>query len=128
MRAWGAGWLIAASFIAGSLCGCSERVHFAQGQEMTGGDPEAGRQAIVRHDCHSCHVIPGIEGERDVQGPALDHWASRKSIAQQWPNTPTNLENWIRHSEQLRPGTTMKMMSINEKDARDIAAYLYSLN
>ncbi|HEY4959458.1 MAG TPA: c-type cytochrome [Terriglobales bacterium] len=128
MRPVVSSWLAAVSLIAGSLCGCSERIDFAQGQKMTGGDPEAGKQAIVLHDCHSCHVIPGIEGEQHVQGPALDHWASRKSIAKQWPNTPADLENWIRHSEQLLPGTTMKMMSVNEKDARDIAAYLYSLN
>ena len=128
MRALGSTWLAAASLIAVSLAGCSGSVDFAQGQKMTGGDPEAGKQAIVIHDCHSCHVIPGIEGEEHVQGPTLAHWATRSTVAKQWPNTPENLENWIRHSEQLRPGTTMKMLSVSEKDARDIAAYLDSLN
>jgi cytochrome c2 len=128
MRAWGAAWLAVAAIVVGSLASCSGSVDFAQGQKMTGGDPEAGKQAIVMHDCHSCHMIPGIEGEEHDKGPSLKQWASQKTIAKEWPNTPANLENWIRHSEQLRPGTTMKMMTINEKDARDIAAYLYSLN
>jgi cytochrome c1 len=79
------------------------------------------------HDCHSCHVIPGIEGDQTTQGPGLEHWSKRKTIANEWPNTPQNLENWIQHSEQLRPATTMKLLNVSENDARDIAAYLYSL-
>jgi cytochrome c len=122
-------WITAVCLFVICLCGCSAGgVDFARGQKMTGGDPEAGKQAIILHDCHSCHAIPGIEGDEHTQGPSLSGWATRKSILKQWPNTPENLENWIRHSEQLRPGTTMKLMSISEKDARDIAAYLYSLN
>jgi cytochrome c len=128
MRVAGPCWLAAVSLIAVSLSGYSGHVDFIKGQEMTGGDPQAGKQAIVMHDCHSCHEIPGIEGDQHVQGPTLGHWAAQSSIAKQWPNTPGYLENWIRHPEQLRPGTTMKMLSVNEKDARDIAAYLYSLN
>jgi cytochrome c len=93
-----------------------------------GGNAEAGKLAIVMHDCHSCHAIPGIESDGHVQEPSLSRWATRKTIVKEWPNSPANLENWIRHSEQLRPGTTVKLLSINEKDARDIAAYLYSLN
>jgi len=122
-------WIVAVSAVAVSLCGCSSGgVDFAQGEKMTGGDAEAGKHAIVIHDCSSCHVIPGIEGDVNVQGPPLSRWATRKTIAKEWPNTPANLEDWIRHSEELRPGTTMKLMSISEKDARDIAAYLFSLN
>ena len=63
-------WLAAAILLAASLSGCSAHVDFAQGQKMTGGDPEAGKQAIVMHDCHSCHSIPGIEGDEHVQGPS----------------------------------------------------------
>ena len=128
MRVAQSAWFAVVALLVASMAGCSGGIDLAQGQKMTGDDPEAGRQAIVIHDCHSCHVIPGVEGDQHSQGPTLEHWAGRKTIAKQWPNTPENLENWIRHSEQLRPGTTMKMLSVNEKDARDIAAYLYPLN
>ena len=123
-------YLLGAAMMAAAMgAGCSRGgIDYAQGRSMTGGDPEAGKQAIVMHDCHSCHVIPGIEGDAVTQGPELAHWAKRRKVAGEWPNTPENLENWIRHSEQLRPRTTMKLMTVNEKDARDIAAYLYSLN
>jgi cytochrome c len=129
MRAARLEWVLAVSALVAGLCGCSGGgVDFAQGQKMTGGNPEAGKHAIVIHDCSSCHVIPGIEGDENVQGPPLSRWATRKTVAKEWSNTPANLENWIRHSEELRPGTTMKLMSVSEKDARDIAAYLFSLN
>jgi cytochrome c2 len=82
----------------------------------------------MKHDCTSCHTVPRIEGDENVQGPSLSHWASRDLVAKEWPNTPENVENWIRHSEQLRPSTTMKLMTVDEKDARDIAAYLFSLD
>jgi cytochrome c len=123
------GWITAVSLLAATLTGCSGgAIDFAQGQRMTGGDAAAGKHALITHDCHSCHEIPGIDGDKNLQGPALEHWAARTTIVKEWPNSPANLENWIRHSEQLRPGTTMKLMNVNEKDARDIAAYLFSLN
>jgi cytochrome c2 len=100
---------------------------FAKGTSLTGGNPQVGKEKIVLHDCHSCHVIPGVEGDAHVLGPTLDHWSRRSSIISKWPNNPPNLENWIRHSEQLLPGTTMKMLSVNEQDAKDIAAYLFSI-
>jgi cytochrome c len=100
---------------------------YARGTSLTGGNPQIGKEKIVLHDCHSCHVIPGIEGDAHVLGPNLDHWSRRATIANRWPNTSRNLENWIRHSEQMLPGTTMEMLDVNENDAKDIAAYLYSI-
>lgn len=100
---------------------------YARGASVTGGDPQAGKQKIVVHDCHSCHVIPGIEGDARLLGPTLDHWSGRDTILDRWPNNSVNLEKWIRHSEQMLPGTTMRMMSVNEQDAKDIAAYLFSI-
>ncbi len=129
MRVVWLGWITAITLLVASLCGCSSgAINVAQGQKMTGGDAAAGKQALLLHDCHSCHEIPGIEGDKNLQGPPLERWATRKTIAKEWPNSPANLENWIRHSEQLRPGTSMKLMNVSEKDARDIAAYLFSLN
>jgi cytochrome c len=123
------GWMTPVVLVAAVLSGCTRGgVDYDHGKRMTGGDPEAGKQAIVMHDCSSCHVIPGIEGDVDVQGPSLSRWSTRSSIVNEWPNSPVNLEKWLRSSEELRPGTTMKLMNMNVKEARDIAAYLFSLN
>jgi len=34
---------------------------------------------------------------------------------------------WIQHPQKLEPGTAMPEMNVTDGDARDIAAYLYTL-
>jgi cytochrome c1 len=34
---------------------------------------------------------------------------------------------WIRTPQDVQPGTAMPNMGVSEKDARDIAAFLYTL-
>ena len=43
------------------------------------------------------------------------------------PTTPDNLIRWIRDPQGVEPGTVMPNMGVAEADARDIAAYLYTL-
>jgi cytochrome c len=110
---------------------CGERFDYDKGASMTGGNPKTGMEKIVLHDCHSCHVIPGIPVNRDSRGPALKHWASRTMIVNKWPNTPENLEDFIEHPERMLHGTGIKsemtMSSVKPGDAKDIAAYLFSI-
>jgi cytochrome c1 len=42
-------------------------------------------------------------------------------------NTPPNLVRWIREPQAVVPGNAMPNMGVSEVDARDIAAYLYTL-
>ena len=42
-------------------------------------------------------------------------------------NTPANLVRWIREPQAVVPGNAMPDMGVSEADARDIAAYLYTL-
>ena len=99
---------------------------------MTGGDPQNGKEKIILHDCHSCHVIPGIPVNADSRGPALKHWSRRNTIANNWPNTPENLEDFIEHPERMLHGKGVKseitMSNVKPNDARDIAAYLFSID
>lgn len=111
---------------------CADKFDYARGASMTGGDPEAGKQKIVLHDCHSCHEIPGIPVNPDRKGPDLKHWSRRSTIAKQWPNTPANLEDFIEHPERMLHGKNLKseitMSNVKPADAKDIAAYLFSLD
>ena len=113
------------------LLGCSDKFDYAGGASMTGGDPQAGMQKIIVHDCHSCHEIPGIPLNRDRKGPSLKHWAKQSTIAKKLPNTPANLEDYIEHPERMRHGTSVKseitLSSVKPGDAKDIAAYLFSI-
>ncbi len=94
---------------------------------VEGGDPTRGRQSIQHYGCHSCHRIPGIPGARSYVGPPLIAWSERHFIAGSLENTPENLINWIMHPQSIEPGSAMPDMNVIEQDARDIAAYLFTL-
>ena len=94
---------------------------------VEGGDPYRGAQSIQRQGCHSCHRIPGIRGANSYVGPPLNGWSARQYIAGNMENTPANLIDWIMNPQAIEPGTAMPDMNITEEEARDIAAYLYTL-
>jgi cytochrome c2 len=114
------------------LISCADKFDYQRGAAMTGGDPTVGREKIVLHDCHSCHEIPGVPINRDAKGPALKHWSRQRTIAKKWPNTPENLEDFIEHPDRMLHGTGMKremtMSSVKPDDAKDITAYLFSID
>ena len=91
----------------------------------TAGDPVAGKAAIAKYGCGSCHVIPGVERARGLVGPPLTDFAWRAYIAGRAYNTPANLEAWIRMPDSVEPGTAMPTLGVSQEDARNIAAYLY---
>lgn len=92
------------------------------------GDPEQGRVAIVEHGCGSCHSIPGIRDANARVGPRLDGIVEQSYIAGMLSNTPENLAQWIRQPQEINPGTAMPDLGVTEEEARDIAAYLYTMD
>ena len=109
----------------GILAGCSDAEEAAA--QRTGGDPQRGKGRIKKYGCHACHSIPGVPGADALVGPPLDHIASRVYLAGRIENTPENMMKWIRTPQDVQPGTAMPNMGVSEKDARDIAAFLYTL-
>jgi cytochrome c2 len=94
---------------------------------LTGGDPDRGVHAIGRYGCGACHTIPGIRGANALVGPPLNRIARRSYLAGEVQNTPANMVRWIQHPQRIEKGTVMPEMGVTENDARDIAAYLYTL-
>jgi cytochrome c1 len=94
---------------------------------FTGGDAERGRQAIRQNACPTCHIIPGISEANGLVGPPLDRFADRVYIGGVLPNTPDNLVAWIIDPPGIDPLTAMPPSGVSEAEARDIAAYLYTL-
>jgi cytochrome c len=92
-----------------------------------GGDAHAGRNAIQRYGCNTCHDIPGVPGARGLVGPPLGGIAMRQYIAGELPNTAANLMRWIQHPHSVEAHTLMPDMEVTDHDSRDIAAYLYTL-
>ena len=106
--------------------GCEESAA-AKAARMTGGDPEAGRAAIRRYGCGSCHEIRGVPGAVGNVGPPLTGLAKRAYVAGNLMNDPEPLEAWIRNPQHLHPPTAMPDTGVTSGDARDMAAYLYSV-
>ncbi len=91
------------------------------------GDAKRGAVQIIRSSCGDCHVIPGIELANGQVGPPLTHFAQRTIVAGLLPNTPDNLTRWIAHPQAVTPGNAMPDSGLTDQEARDVAAYLYTL-
>ena len=91
------------------------------------GNPELGALYIEQIGCGSCHMIPGIDGAQGLVGPPLDHMGKRIFIAGLLRNTPANMVTWLLDPQEIVPGNAMPDMGLSEEQARDITAYLYTL-
>ncbi|GAA1801106.1 hypothetical protein GCM10009682_23460 [Luedemannella flava] len=96
--------------------------------EVPDGDPGRGAQLVTRYGCGSCHSVPGIRGADGLVGPPLTRFGSRSYIAGKLVNNGTNLEHWIRDPQEVEPGTAMPDLGVPPDDAKDIAAYLFTLD
>ncbi len=96
--------------------------------EVPGGDPERGPELMQKYGCITCHTVPGVAGANGNVGPPLTDWADRVYIAGLLQNNPDNLISWIQNPQAVVPGNAMPVLGVSDQDARDIAAYLYTLS
>jgi cytochrome c oxidase subunit 2 len=106
-----------------------------------------GRKLFQEKTCIVCHTVRGHEGV-GVNGPILTHVGSRTTIAAGLlENNPDQLARWLRHPNEVKPGTKMyygiggmagymkpdgkggweKNISLTEEDITALVAYLSSL-
>lgn len=95
--------------------------------EVIGGDASRGRAELKEHDCGVCHVIPGVPGARGQVGPPLTDFRRHVYVAGKFPNVPETLIAWIQDAPAMAPETAMPALGVTAADARDMAAYLYTL-
>jgi mono/diheme cytochrome c family protein len=100
-----------------------------QARTVRGGDAERGRRLIAsgQHGCAACHAIPGVRAPRGVVGPPLHGIANRSLIAGRLPNEPGVLIAFIANAPALAPETGMPALPLSDAEARDVAAFLYTL-
>lgn len=110
-------------FAALALAGCSE----PQDERVGVGNPEAGEVTVIRQACGYCHTIPGISNSNGQVGPTLAHFVSRRLVAGLLPNKPPELVRWLRSPQAVLKGNAMPDMGLSETQARDVAAFLYTL-
>jgi cytochrome c len=96
-------------------------------EQITGGNVALGKTLVGRYGCGSCHTVGSVAGLNGKVGPSLDGMASRAEIAGRLSNQPANMIVWIRFPQKVSPGSGMPDQNIGDRDARDIAAYLYTL-
>jgi cytochrome c2 len=95
--------------------------------EIPAANSARGAQLIAADGCGGCHVIPGINNASGVVGPPLTNFGQRIYVAGMLRNTPDNLIAWIENPQSVVPGNAMPNMGIEQADAQDMAAYLYTL-
>ncbi len=117
---------IAAAAVA-LLAGCTDGRAMPSYTVRTGGAASRGEQVIAAKNCGSCHTIPGLPGANGVVGPPLFFFSRRTMIAGELPNSPENLVRWVRSPRSVEPGTAMPNLGLTDQEARDVAAYLYTL-
>jgi len=91
------------------------------------GDAMRGSHLFAGYGCTGCHTIPGVEGAEGLIGPPLQRMARRGYVGGVVRNTPENLVRWIQDPPGVDPMTAMPNLRVKPEDARDMAAYLYTL-
>ena len=108
------------------VCACADKSDLPR--ELAGARPERAVAVMERVGCPTCHDVPGIGWPKGAVGGALEGFGARPLIAGRFPNQPRTLIDWIRDAPSLSPTTGMPPMPVSEAEARDIAAYLYTLD
>ena len=92
------------------------------------GNAERGQTLIAQYGCNVCHTVPGIDGPQGSLGPSMAGMASRPTIGNgQVPKTPENVARYIENPALLNPQSTMPALGIPTADAKDMAAYVLTL-
>ena len=108
-----------------SLGACADKTEAPR--VIAGADAARGLAVVERVGCAACHRIPGIAWPTGAVGGSLDRFAERSLIAGRLPNQPDTLVPWLRDAPSLSRETGMPPMPITDAEARDVAAYLYTL-
>jgi L-cysteine S-thiosulfotransferase len=115
-----------ACLAASLMCACAESAPPVR--TVTGADPARGLALAQEAGCAACHTIPGIDWPEGRAGPPLEGFANQVMIGGRHPNQPAVLIAWLQNAPALSPATAMPPMPLTEAEARDLAAYLYTLD
>jgi cytochrome c1 len=119
--------VVVAAALAFAACSSGGDTGEAGSRVVRGASPETGKTLIVKYGCGACHQIPGVKEANGLVGPPLIHFGQRGVIAGYWANTPDNLTDWIDNPQHMQPGSDMPDLGVTRDEARNIAAYLESL-
>ncbi len=88
---------------------------------------KAGADVFMNDQCASCHTIRGTSA-RGLVGPDLTHLGSRRTLAALTiPNRLSELREWIRDPQHVKPGNKMPGLNLAPRDLDAVARYLEGL-
>lgn len=86
-----------------------------------------GREIVSQSGCGACHAFPDIDWPKGRAGPSLITFDEHGLIAGVLPNTPAQLAVFVRNAPAVKRGSPMPAMPLSQREASDVAAYLYGL-
>lgn len=104
---------------------CSDKTDLPR--TLAGADPARGLEIIDHTGCGACHAVPGIDWPKGASAAPLDGFGDSPLISGRLPNQPDTLVRFLRDAPSLDRQTAMPPMPLTEPEARDVAAYLYTL-
>jgi len=100
----------------------------AKPAQATTAAPLPNGQAVFLTYCAACHAVRGTDAG-GIYGPDLTHLMSRHMIAAgTLSNDEAHLAEWIRHAQQIKPGTRMPDINLPERDLKAVTAFLQTLH
>jgi len=91
------------------------------------GPAQRGERVFLSNACASCHTIRGTPARGEI-GPDLTHLAGRTTLAAVTiPNRRGDLDRWIRHPQEVKPGNRMPALNLSRADYQSLVAYLETL-
>ncbi len=92
------------------------------------GDAVAGEKLFFAHTCANCHTVEGTLAQATI-GPNLTRVASRQELAGgAIENSTENLTRWMKNPQAIKPGCRMPNFKLTDDEAKQIVAYLESLD
>ena len=114
-----------AAALAGALAGCAPEPEPLLA--VAGGEVGRGRQLVHAFGCVACHTVPGESIAPADLGPPLTRFGERRFVAGALPNLPESLVLFLMDPQRVEPGTAMPDLGVSEREARHLAAFLYTL-
>ncbi|HEY2601045.1 MAG TPA: cytochrome c oxidase subunit II [Thermoleophilaceae bacterium] len=88
---------------------------------------KAGEQDFLSLQCASCHTLRGTTANGRI-GPDLTHLATRRTLAALTiTNTRTDLTNWIRDPQHVKPGNKMPGLNLTGRQLQQLVTFLEGL-
>lgn len=117
---------MAATALALAAAGCVDKADLPR--SVAQADPAEGLRIVERVGCAACHAVPGVRWPEGRTGGSLAGVGARPLIAGRLPNQPDTMAAFVRNAPGLVPDTGMPAMPLTADEARDVAAYLYTLD